>query len=187
MTGTLSAYRLSLWHDEDTEIPDDGLEVRSFSTRHINSIHPDDVDPDQVVARLSYYEHGLGRWSRQFSGPDDPWDTVGYAGVLVKGPDYADHWGNETLTDEQVDAYLETYTDWCNGACYGYTLTRLGECDLGETHEVETLDSCGGFIGTEWLVETVREVLGDLNISVEDLELNDPYGIADIHSLEVSA
>lgn len=163
---------VTVHHDADCESPTtwDGWRLYSFGHRHANYADPSDFicelgrSPDEVVAKpevrakldsglahwLSYYEHGGCRWSLIGEGPQCPWDTVRFAGILVWESEPNDL-GAGTVEARQSDAraFLDTYSDWCNGFCYGYSI----EC------EGELIDSCFGFIGADSLGEAVSSAI----------------------------
>ena len=57
-------YRITADYDHDTERPDAyGIgRMVSFNNRHTNFQHPDHLDGEEILATLSYYEHGSCRW-----------------------------------------------------------------------------------------------------------------------------
>lgn len=157
---------LTIGYDQDMERPDstyDGWKPISFSRRHNNFVHPDHYclsKPENIGLRrklevglafwLSYYEHGLCRWSLRGEGPQCHWDSVDIAGLLVWTGKPSDI-GAKSYEDRTTDArnFLEEYTDWCNGNCYWFSLED----------DQKILDSCGGFIGTEQLTEAINQAL----------------------------
>ena len=159
---------LTIGYDRDTELPDstyEGWKPISFGHRHINFEHPDHYclnKPENIGLHrklevglafwLSYYEHGLCRWSLRGEGPKCRWDSEDVAGLLIWTGKPSDM-GAKTYEVRTRDArnFLEEYTDWCNGNCYWFSLED--DQNLG--------DSCGGFIGTEQLTEAINEALED--------------------------
>jgi hypothetical protein len=157
---------LTIGYDCDVERPDstyDGWKPVSFGRRHNNYEHPDNYRLNKrenmglrrklqvgLAFWLSYYEHSLCRWSLRGEGPQCRWDSVNMAGLLIwTGMPAA--MGAKTYEDRAMDArsFLEEYTEWCNGNCYWFSL-EAAEWPL---------DSCGGFIGTDQLTETINEIL----------------------------
>jgi len=157
--------KLELWHDPDTENPCDwecSWKVCSFSRKHINSVHPDKFLTESgkwrfeyarkadvgLVFPLSYFEHGLCQWSIMNEGMQCLWDSVRLAGVAVWNGKPSDI-GAKTHDDRMKDLrkFLQIYSDWCNGFCYGFSVID----DTGET-----LDSCGGFIGSDDAIEYAK-------------------------------
>ena len=168
-------------HDDcmDSPCENDGWKAYSFSHHHSNFKRPSDlgldvdpdIDPDLRVKLdaglafiLSYFEHGNCIWSLQGDGPSCRFDSVGVAGLLVWEQD-ADDLGPKTLEERQKDAaaFLETFTEWCNGECYHYRAVKVRNCPTCNQEETvdENFDSCGGFIGADSLCEGIRESLGD--------------------------
>lgn len=161
---------VSIGYDRDVERPDstyDGWKPISFCRRHNNFEHPAHYclsDPQNIGLRrklqvglafwLSYYEHGLCKWSLPGQGPQCEWDSVDIAGLLIwTGKPIG--MGAKTYEGRTTDArnFLEHYTEWCNGNCYWFTLDD----------DQQPIDSCGGFIGTELLTEAINHALGDSN------------------------
>ncbi len=140
------------------------------------SIHPD------VLATLSYYEHGLSKWMvGESTVPDHGgFDTVQTAGVIVwNGEDSEREWW-DSLDDAHQRKILEgiasEYTSWVNGDCWGYSIARNDFCmECGHDLDTEPLDSCFGFIGTDWFAQAVREALADLDIDPTDVEIRGAY------------
>ena len=138
--------------------------IYSFNREHINYIGIDGADdlmaenPHHV--KLSYFEHGNCRWMVMGESRPDMefrWDGVRFAGLWV--PDEScmenvnahafklmkEHPGT-TFQNNRKRALLdyaanvcETYTQWCNGDVYGYTVKLDGD----------QIDSCSGFYGSD--------------------------------------
>ena len=157
---------LTIGYDHDLERPDsgyDGWKPISFNRRHSNFEHPDRYrlnEPENIGLRrrlavglafwLSYYEHGLCRWSLRGEGPQCRWDSVDIAGLLLwTGKPAALGAKSHENRAQDTRHFLEEYTDWCNGNCYWFSLE--------DDHKL--LDACGGFIGTEQLSEAINEAL----------------------------
>ena len=158
MTDTMTAtkYRLSIVHDEQTERPDELAIGRmvSFNSHHASFVHPDAIDEGDILATLSYYEHGLCRWMVGESTVPDygGFDTVECAGVIVwNGEDGEREWWNARTDDERatsLDAIASEFTAWCNGEVFGYRLVELDTC--GECNHTDTgteLNSCMALLG----------------------------------------
>ena len=171
-------YRVTVYHDPFTDNPNDysAFRVVSFNNRHVDSQHPDTIDRNRIVGALSYYEHGLCRWMLGASTVPDPggFDTVDTAGVIVY--DGTQHEWLEIPADDRratLEEVAATYTAWCNGETYGYTVEAVDTCDHCGQETPELVESVGGFIGVDWLKESVRETLGELNVEVEDCEVRE--------------
>jgi len=122
------------------------------------STHPD------VLATLSYYEHGLCRWivGRSTVPDHGGFDTVNVAGVIVwNGDDDERGWWDALPYLKRwkaLDGIAKEYTSWSNGETYGFTLTTIDVCETCDTElEGETVESCGGFIGSEYLTQVIRD------------------------------
>lgn len=155
---------LRIMFDPDTDSPCeyDGFKLYSFNRRHASFCDPEKLPLSPLALRnklragtafwLDYYEHGLCCWSLAGDGPQDQWDTARRAGLLI-WEEPAKHLGSEHTYEgrrKQAESFLETYTDWCNGNTFWYQLE-----DELEAH----VDSCGGFIGDEHLIDGLNEVL----------------------------
>lgn len=104
---------------------------------------------------VSYYEHGQCVWSIKGTGPQCRFDSVGLAGILVWENKPGDM-GAKSYEDRQKDAaaFLQTYTDWCNGNVYGYSI---------DDPEGEVNDGCGGYFGhdTEYMLKCIQDAAGE--------------------------
>lgn len=192
ITEYTSVIHVEVWDDDDVEPPTacGAYEIHSFSTRHTNYKNPDDLPGvnDMIetgqAQLLSYYEHGLCHWSLQGTGPQCQFDSVHTAGVLILSDDYF----NSIKNDEDADltkvcaSIMETYTAWCNGSGYGYTLTS-------DDIELSDHDSCGGYLvyDDETERDFAREIAGcmpngkNFIVTIEDPESgNCPIDLADI-------
>ena len=176
--------KLEIWYDHDTDSPNENGDWQLYSFNSRFSAYADpakfilpgpDGKPVPVnvgFARklkvgtafiLSYFEHGNCVWGHQGETPNCQWDTTKVAGVLVwEQP--AKNLGPKSYMDREKDArnYLEEYTDWANGQCFGYTLTD----DDGTAK-----DSCGGFIGAKCLQETIANDWPDIFFDIENMVL----------------
>jgi hypothetical protein len=166
--------KLELSYDPD---PQDPLEFGywkhiSFSTRHNNYEDPykhlrEDVPEAKEIGLrrkldvgtaflLSYYEHGLCKWSLKGEGPQCRFDTAQTAGLLM-------YLGNPKDMPKTYEArakiariVLEAYTNWCNGQVYGFTLYD------GE----EEIDSCYGYYDTAEIMDAVMPHTKDKEVEI---------------------
>ena len=172
---------LTLGYDQDTEDPSEygGWKLYSFSRRHSNFQDPDNffiesndgLIPNIGIRRklacgtayiLSYYEHGQCSWSLQGEGSSCPWDSQYMAGILVWEDNVKELQKGYDEREKSARCFLEEYTNWCNGQCFWYSIER--------TDAVENMDdSCGGFIGSEWMLEHLRDEHKELFDSDGDL------------------
>lgn len=116
-------------------------------------------DPDAVL--LDRYEHGLCKYSVHSNG-GCPWDTS--RGEAVWVPDKYLKEELEKITDPEArraqalkcaEQACDTYTDWCNGECYGHVVGVYDKVDGAQVDE----DSCWGYIGDEWAEEALKEAM----------------------------
>ncbi len=93
-------------------------------------------------------------------------------GVLSLACETHDHWDEafkaleefepnfiQSVYDAEYDAAkelaaqsAETYTNWCNGNCYGFCIVAYDK----DANEVDS-DDCGGFIGTDYAKSRLQE------------------------------
>ena len=161
-------YRVTLFNDDCPENPCDdfGWRVVSFNRNHVNFAHPEgyvnrDGSPVHIGLRrkleagtayiLSYYEHGSSAWmlahSKEWAAtPDKQWDGCSVAGILLweDKPNYIGK--TPELRREAASAFIEVYTNWCNGNVYGFRVEKVVECDTCGSENTEDLDDvshCG--------------------------------------------
>ena len=183
----MSKYHLTVRHDPDTHCPcEDGdgrWQIYSFSKRHNRFKNPEELIDEEtgeikpeIKAKLesglafflSYYEHGLCRWSLAGTGPQCQWDTVQKAGIAIwEEPE--ENMGAKTYDDRAKDckAELEEYTEWCNGNCYYYKITDKKGKEIG---------CCGGIIGGDYLVDAIKEELPD-DATKDNTEIEDSLDV----------
>jgi hypothetical protein len=155
---------------------DDGWRFCSFSRRHRSFVDPSTLDMGSIGFRrkldcgtaflCSYFEHGQCQWSLRGCGQQCPWDSVDVAGVLIWQGKPKELRKTAELRRESAAAFLAEYTDWCNGACYWFSVVEVDE----DGDEIRELDSCGGFIGEEYLLQCIRDTLADVGED-EDVEV----------------
>jgi len=134
--------------------------------------HPD------VLAVLSYYEHGLCKWMVGASTVPDfgGFDTAQVAGVMVwNGGDIERPWW-DGLTDEArkdiLDGIAEEYTNWANGDVFGYQLVELNECPTCHNlEEGKEVDALWGHIGAEWFSDSISDMIHGFDIDPNDVEV----------------
>lgn len=124
---------------------------------------------DMLILPVYMYDHsGVGLSTDNSQYPFNcPWDAgkVGYIAVsLAKvAEEYAslptmDQEGRERAAKAVLRSEVETYSQWLNGECFGYTVTR------GDEEE-----TVGGFIGYENCLEEAKhqaEELGTKAVAV---------------------
>ena len=52
---------------------------------------------------------------------------------------------NEVI--DQMKAEVNVYSNWCNGECYGFRLSKVSDCDKCNQTVEQEIDSCYGFYG----------------------------------------
>lgn len=173
-------------YDSDVRSPceDDGTwKIYSFSGKHLSAFNLDncrysrkeEIFPDGKIPLwlhqklkhgtaffLDYYEHGNCIWRRASGGGCD-WDTTRNAGIAIWEEPMSHMSAAKTPEDrgKDLDHELETYTDWCNGACYWY------EVEYDDEFDEEDPDSCGGYIGEDGIVEAINEILASRCVDEE--------------------
>lgn len=174
-TKTRQKYLVRIEHDPDCESPaewDGAWTPYSFNPRHVNFKDPDELFPASIGLKrklkvgtafmLSYFEHSLGYWYLRGEGHYCPWDYTTTAGILIWEHPPGDM-GAKTYEERQRDArgFLEEYSHWCNGWCYGYTIEerRVRKCPRGhKIRQRREIDSCWGFIDN-YVLQAVAEAL----------------------------
>jgi len=202
---TTQAIKLvvNLWHDDQVDDPtEENWTVVSFSSRHNAFRHPDEFEDNAEHAErvkaglafpLSYFEHGQCLWTLAGElppGADCPFDSVGLAGWIIWERD-EEEMGAETVEDRRKDAaaFIEHYTNWCNGQVFGYTIEAFKVCECcGQDTELSDeeagldLPSCGGYYpdDIDGMVIDMKDHIGDdwASYKVEFKEQHG-YGLAD--------
>lgn len=186
-------YKLTLDYDRDYDFDDHlagmGWVLHSFSTRHRNFKHPQELglslerDPYDGLPLVtspalrrkfkrnlafiaSYYEHGSCAWfllGEGGPGTDCPFDGARVAGLVEWEPDDPKDLPGRLLKDRRESArrFLEEYTALCNGYVYGYML---------EGADGELIDSCYGFVGDSGqkaMFEEIEAHVGDAPCEVD--------------------
>jgi hypothetical protein len=125
--------------------------VYSFKRHHKHSVDKEKLLPPTIGLRrklqvglaflLRYSEHGLCSWTT--AGDQQDFDHAD--GLLLWEYDPKEI-GNKTYADREKDAdtFLETFTCWCNGECYGYRVQEEVTLPCGHT-EVRDIPDASGF------------------------------------------
>jgi hypothetical protein len=149
-----------LRHDMDTENPNDngGWKLYSFNRKHSNYKKFESFAEEDIKGKaywVSYYEHGNCWWglcgSKTPAGVEFDWDGVCVAGVLFWEGD------GDPPDEESAKSFLKEYTRWSNGECYLYEVYD---------EEDNLVDSCGGFIGYDYVIEMIREATQDKEFEI---------------------
>jgi hypothetical protein len=169
-------FRISIYADEDAPNPlEDWCEmgiILSLNRRHRNF---DPVGVEEAIAGnpdavpLSYFEHGLCRWSVAGELPDAlrcPWDSISFAGVWLPDEETlasARNYGGFTrrlFMRKRARQACDAYTQWCNGEVYGYQVERVTACGPCHGEQAEHVDSCWGFFGLDFCLSAARSTVG---------------------------
>jgi len=157
----------------------------SLSTRHMNFNEdcPQILDDDVDAVALSYYEHSGCIWfvkdSQTPGGVEFQWDGVRFAGVWEPDECVSVSVPTECNTPELRRAWMvkqavsacETYTSWCNGEVYGFSIGvfKIREHEKGVVFDDEDDyrhddpvydDSCFGFYGWSDFETQAKEAIG---------------------------
>jgi len=176
LSATQTRVRIRVEHDCDVESPCDydGWKLYSFSTRHRNFKHPDAVIDANggrlgfnsklragTAFKLGYFEHGRCQWALAGEQWPCPWDSVDFAGLLVWEQPVKDLPKTYDERKKSARLFLEEYTAWCNGDCYWFEIECSTDwyADGVDMSEWVDFDSCGGYIGSDWLIAAVKERL----------------------------
>lgn len=158
---------VDFWVEEGAECPTDfdSWKMVSFNHRHYNYEDRTKYDCEETADSLQKGKAFLLRYSEH--GPQCIWNRI------INGDDLSDSdgimiWEGEDIPDcKWADGFLETYTNWCNGEVYGFSVYEAERCNLGHVHKKDLIDSCGGFYGYEpkesGLFDMVKEMIGDEN------------------------
>jgi hypothetical protein len=168
-------YRITVYADQDAANPledwDEMGTILSLNRRHA-TFDPGGIegamgrDPDAVP--LSYFEHGLCRWSVAGELPAGcrcPFDSAGFAGCWLPDDatrESARNYGGRTrqlFMRQRARQACEAYTLWCNGEVYGYEIGRVCSCDACGAEKPEPVDSCWGFYGMDACLAEARDAL----------------------------
>jgi len=175
----MSKFILTLEYDEICECPSEWSEwdVFSFNKRHCNFKDPReffsgvtssyDPIPKTLGLRrklevgtaftLSCYDHSLITWGLRGEVFQCRWDTAQLAGLLLwkSKPSLMPKGYKERA--QMARDFLVDYNSWCNGECYSFIL----EDDQGNM-----IDSCGGFLGSDYFAEEIESLIKDKDVEV---------------------
>jgi hypothetical protein len=169
-------YCISVYYDSDAPNPmedDFGRgKIITLNRRQIGydpDLVQDALDNNPDVVRLGYHEHGLCSWfveGQGGAGTECVWDGVPFAGVWIPDTDVLDEAKNLTGAErlafmtQRAKSVCETYTQWCNGDIYGYTIEEISHCDHCNSDTSQETDSCWGFYGMETAWEEAKAIIG---------------------------
>ena len=87
-------------------------------------------------------------------------DSVDVAGILLGDAKELPKTYKER--ENCARTFLKEYTQWCNGECFWYGINEITKCkECGQKVE-KPVDSCGGFIGSDFLIEHLKSEYGDI-------------------------
>jgi hypothetical protein len=147
-------------HDEfcDNSPLDDneGVEFEEFRTEwDRDEWAQEQLDAGLHVFVVDHFEHSchiyrvLGRWEDEKGNRGiDRWDSRPSC-ILALSRDFTDPEG-------AAHAIMREYTAWCGGEVYGI-VTESFRREGDEWVQVEELDACWGFIGSEYAQQVVNE------------------------------
>lgn len=182
---------VSILPDSDQPNPCDEMDgfgmMHSLSNRHFNHItmeHAQSIlEENKDAVRLSYFEHGNCLWMVSDAptppGVEFQWDGVRFAGLWVPDKcllDEVDGLTTEarhTRMQQFATQACETYSQWCNGEIYGYSVSlyKLRKDTQGEPYEKEDdyrrdkaieEDSCFGFFGYDCVQQEVKALIKNI-------------------------
>jgi len=164
-------------HDPDTESPfewETEWEFLDFINNYSTSFPKfESLEPDQCGSTwffLDCYRHGSHVWGLHNEVSTCQWDTSRKCGVLnlVNG-DPANVGGDAVKSARSI---LEEYNKWFEGDTWWYRVSydkqelKEGVCPCCETPDAnwsetyeEEIDSVGGFLGSEYMLEEIFRVL----------------------------
>lgn len=197
-------------HDES---PSDwgGWKVHSFSRRHSAFAEPESLGLSLEMGEdgfpiiedaalkekfekglaffLSYSEHGNCSWDLNRTGklPFD-FDRASIAGLLTWESDEKDI-GGKTVEERAKDAegFLETYTQWCNGETFEYSIEGFHKCgECGHDKDGEDLESSCALIGSDHVQDALNEAVKGLGDEWKDakIRLRDKYNVLSYSKLD---
>jgi hypothetical protein len=176
----MNRYKIEADHDIENPCEWNDWEVLSFSRRHSNFVHPDDIGislnrygetecSDIGLRRkldcgtafaLGYYEHGLCSWflkGEGSPGTNCPWDGVSLAGILKWNGKPGKCGKTHQDRVNYARSFIETYTQYCNGEVYSVVI-------YDEHNDV--VDSLGGIFGWDEAEKVAAEMMGELHACV---------------------
>ena len=110
------------------------------------------------IQPLYMYDHSGISISTSHGYPyNDQWDVgmIGFA--FIDKATIRENYGIRRVTKKQIaramkefESEIETYDQYVQGECFGYTVEKVGKCECCGQEEDEHVDSCWGFIGRDW-------------------------------------
>jgi len=81
---------------------------------------------------------------------------------------FLDTYGPQVIVEDLFASFLSEWTKWAGGECYGYTVTTPNVCPTCGHDEPDFVDSCGGFIGLEWIGQHIQDEI--LTFDINDMK-----------------
>ena len=180
-TEQIGGLTIKIYHDQDCESPRENENLGTIATWHrryeLGDVQPKDDPADylaslpkgSIVLPVYMYEHsGI---TINTSGFSCPWDS-GQLGVIHISPEkiraemLVKRITKKTreLVIKGLTCEINEYAKYLEGQCYGYVIE---DCDG------ETIDSCWGFIGYEYVQEEARRAAEYEAKSREDKRIAD--------------
>ena len=188
MTEALAEYRnealkqkVEIFHDQHGFADDPCMtrdEPFQFITvkNHRHHWGHEQVDNDELIQLAQEADHAFPVYAYVHSGTafslgrgypfNCPWDAGVCGFILFSQKDIDHEWGGDVdKAQEYAGAFLNEYTNWCNGNVHGYVAKEYSVCDHGCEHDGEEVDSCWGFVcyhDDDWFLEAagVMEYIG---------------------------
>lgn len=126
-------------------------------------------EKDYVILPVYMIDHsGVALSTASFSCP---WDS-GQVGFIYATRERAEAggypWGDREYIEGVLQAEIAEYSAYMNGECYGFAVFR--KC--GACRGWEALDSCGGFLGSDFsesgLLDAIRDALPEDAVTLVD-------------------
>ena len=152
-------YKLGMVEDIDTETRERAESlIYQGKEDEARQIIEEVLDDEYIILPLYLYDHsGITMNTTGFSCP---WDSGQVGFIYVRDDKVKKEYGWDKLTQERVQqvkdqlrAEVEAYDLYLRGESYWY---RIEELKDGEWEEI---DSCGGYLGTEYFLQEVNETL----------------------------
>lgn len=135
-------------------------ECFSYKEHHVEGDADYDADPHDFrpvtewtdrMFWVERYEHGNVCYALvgESSQIDRMWDVAQGVAIITIADDF-------TNPEEAARAMLKEYTSWCNGDVYGICEEDFVQDPDGEWVSKGDPDSCWGFIGSEYVEETLK-------------------------------
>ncbi|WP_275372609.1 hypothetical protein [Clostridium tertium] len=158
-----SDFLISILHFNGVPVKDDESISKLF----------DRASKYALILPLFLYEHsGMSMRTYRF-GPDPYWDCCQVGYIYATHGQIKQEYGS--LTQENIEkakkvleGEVETYSLFIEGEVYGYKLEEKSLCSHCGHADYNETDSCWGFYGSDWKVNSLLE---SVSLDKADLEL----------------